>query len=284
MQLRVASTLPHSAWCFSVSTRERPSTRKRSGGTEILQSGIFLVFSATQRNSFSTYFYFVVTVHQVTYLTGFCIFSSFLPQLRDDSLQTRPTGPCEAAGPATWNAALAPRPTTTLQKQPRRRLNTPHDETRCGAGRGSERPRERGRRAAPTPVPPPRQACTPAPVPPQPPGAQHSPSGRCPARSRRTPHSWRVRRGRKPGERRKRRIPGARSYMATPTTRWGVLWPARGPGGRGSQEGEVNTELECSKAGRHLRREERNGAGRGRRAGRGEAGGRRPGPPQLGQG
>lgn len=110
------------------------------------------------------------------------------------------------------------------------------------------------------------------------------PSGRCPARSRRTPHSWRVRRGRKPGERRKRRIPGARSYMATPTTRWGVLWPARGPGGRGSQEGEVNTELECSKAGRHLRREERNGAGRGRRAGRGEAGGRRPGPPQLGQG
>lgn len=149
--------------------------------------------------------------------------------VRDDPLGSEPP---QAQTPG--NEPLAPSPTPfpdSAPNQPKRQQTTILKEALRSAGRGAAQTRGRGVRAGPRP---------PAlPAPPQLHGTQHSPSGRCPARSRRTPHSWRGRRGRKPRERRKRRLLGTRELDGHPDNAGGALRPVSGPEGKGKSGGEV---------------------------------------------
>lgn len=80
------------------------------------------------------------------------------------------------------------------------------------------------------------------------------PSGRCPARSRRTPHSWRGRRRQKPRERRKHRMLGASSYVATPRMRGGAPQAGFRPRDQGEVRSRGKAELENREASRQPRR------------------------------
>lgn len=177
-----------------------------------------------------------------------------------------PPAPARAAGSAPPQAPCAP------GRAPRRSQRTPlprrHPPARTGTPAGTERPRAAARASR---------------------GARGGGRGLTvrPVPSTITSYSSFMAGGgedRGPGRAQARRGLAGPAAMRPPWSHGGSAQAGVGARRERGARAGAGTELERREAGRHLRREEKSGAGRGGKTGRAGKGGRRPGPPQPGRG